>query len=410
MKKMILVTAALLAAGAAFGEWRSVGPDGGYVQAFAIDPQEPARLYAAPYEYPDTARLFRSTDAGVSWHEYARMPEQTITYLVVDPFAESLMYAGGRASVVYRSTDAGVSWSPVSLPGYGVVLNPDPLVEGRLYIAGYYSYGGSYRAALYVSTNSGLSWDVAMPHPDTVGYGYGCGTDPVDTGTVYLGANSGQLYKSTDAGATWSRANVGIEPLAATSALSVNKEDNSIVLAITSAGMFRTTDGGASWSEVGGFSYVTSGGFSPADPTVAYTMGMTDSVRVQVSTNYGATWVTPSPGCVGTKVANLVPDPQVGSSAWMSSSYGIHRSIDSGANWNPAHDGLRIGTVSCISASPQDPRRLYLEMYQIAVFRSTCGGDTWDQCGYFLSCGNVCGIGVAGALDRDVLYALEGSG
>ena len=94
----------------------------------------------------------------------------------------------------------------------------------------------------------------------------------------------------------------------------------------------------------------------------------------------------------------------------MSTSYGIHRSTDGGANWHDAHTGLTISSVSCISANPDDERRVYLELYQVAVYASDCGGDTWRQCGYFLSCGNVCGIGIAGGAYPDVLYAQEGSG
>ncbi|MBN2536899.1 hypothetical protein JXB37_01335, partial [candidate division WOR-3 bacterium] len=194
--------------------------------------------------------------------------------------------------------------------------------------------------------------------------------------------------------------------------LSVSGADNRVVLAATSYGMYRTTDAGGTWTAVGGglMSGVQGVAFSPADPANAWTVGRSDSIRVFVSTDTGRTWTSPVPGYVTNKTAYLVPDPGDGATAWVSAMTGVFRSTDLGANWHEAHAGLCIGRVPCISASPEDPRRLYLEADDNGVFRSETGGDSWARCSDFLECGNICAIGVASATDRDVLYALEGSG
>jgi photosystem II stability/assembly factor-like uncharacterized protein len=399
----------LLVAGTALAEWRSIGPDGGYVQALAIDPQDPSVAYAVSYEYPANARLFVGTGSGASWEPRGRLPQPSVSFLAKDPFEDSLLYSAVRQNF-YRSTDLGQNWVAVAIPGPGTNMACDPLVPGRVFMSGYYSYGSQYRPSLYVSTDFGQTWEVSMATTDTIGYGYGIGVDPVDTGTVYLGASYSQLYRTTDAGASWTRVSNGLPDRATTQKLSVNADDNSIVLAATSGGMYRTTDAGGNWSAAGPMSYASAVEFSGADPAIAYAVGMTDSTRVMVSTDHGATWTAPVPGYTATKVTKIAADPGDANTSWMCTSYGIHRSTDRGANWHNAHTGLTISSVSCISASPVDERRIYLELYQVAVYSSDCGGDTWEQCSYFLSCGNVCGIGIAGAFDQDVLYAQEGSG
>jgi photosystem II stability/assembly factor-like uncharacterized protein len=409
MKKKSTLFVILLVAGSVLAEWRSIGPDGGYVQALAIDPEDPSVAYAVSYEYPENARLFVGTGSGANWEPRGRLPQPSVSFLAKDPFEDSLLYSAVRQSF-YRSTDLGQNWFEVTLPGPGTDMACDPLVPGRVFMSGYYSYSGSYRPSLYVSTDFGQTWEVSMATTDTMGYAYGIGVDPVDTGTVYLGAIYTQVYKTTDAGASWTRVSTGLPDRVSIQKLSVNADDNNIVLAATSSGMYRTTDAGANWSMVGAMSYAQAAEFSSADPAIAYAVGMSDSVRVMVSTDYGVTWTAPMPGYTATKVAKIIADPGDPNTSWMCTSYGIHRSTDLGANWHNAHTGLNISSVSCISASPEDERRIYLELYQVAVYSSDCGGDTWHQCSYFLSCGNVCGIGIAARSDRDVLYAQEGSG
>jgi photosystem II stability/assembly factor-like uncharacterized protein len=399
----------LLAAGLASAAWQSIGPDGGYIMALAIDPQVPARVYAVPYEYPANCRVFVSEDRGASWSVAGTIPYQSVTAFDVDPHDSNLLYALARGTILYRSTDRGGSWTGVTLPGYAAGIAADPLTSGRLYLAGYYSYGGSYRAALYFSTNYGQTWDVSMPQPDTVGYSYAVAADPRDNGTVYLGATYSQLYRSTDAGATWTRISNGIPSTASTQGLSVNAADNRIVLAAQSTGMYRTTDAGANWTLVGAMAGVMGAAFSGADPSTAYCIGRSDSMRVWVSTDSGATWSLPTPGYTTLKSTVLKTDPVEPGAAWLNSQTGIYRSTDRGAHWQTAHAGLRIAKISCISACPGDPSRLYLEVAENGVFRTADAGASWERCNDFLSCGSICGIGITSG-SREKVYALEGSG
>jgi photosystem II stability/assembly factor-like uncharacterized protein len=391
-------------------EWVSIGPDGGHVQALAVDPARPQTLFAAIYDYPDNARLFRSDAAGNGWTLVGRIPYSSVSRLCVDPHDSTFLYASPRTNILFRSSDRGRTWTQLSVPGYASAFEPDPCVAGRLYAGGYYYSGSEYHAALYVSTDRGSSWSVSMPRPDTVFYAYACAADPTAAGRVYLGSNNGYLHVTTDAGATWQLANSGIPSTASMQRLSVNR-DGSAVLAATSAGIYRSTDDGATWSLAGGgVAAAMSAEFSPGDASRAWALGRADSMRVFVSTDAGANWEQPVPGYVTSKVANLVPDPGAGTSAYLSTQTGIYRSSDMGNNWNTAHTGLRIAKISTISTGPWGTGRAYLEVSENGVFKTSDYGRTWTRCADFLSCGNICGIGVEFGTDVDVLYALEGSG
>ncbi|MBM3315972.1 hypothetical protein FJY71_09110 [candidate division WOR-3 bacterium] len=407
MRVMVVLCLGLAVAGA---EWVSIGPDGGYVQALAVDPARPQTLFAASYDYPDSARLFRSDAAGNGWEFVGVIPYTSVSALRADPRDSMFLYAPARGDLLFRTSDRGRTWRQLTLPGYASTVEPDPHSALRLYAGGYYYYNGAYRAALYVSSDRGLTWAVSMPRPDTVFYAYACAADPTAAGRVYLGSNSGYLHVTTDAGMTWQPANAGIPSNASLQGLSVNR-DGSAVLAATSAGIYRSTDDGTSWSlSGGGVASAMSAEFSPGDASRAWALGRADSMRVFASTDGGANWERPVPGYVTSKVAGLVPDPGAGTSAYLSTQTGIYRSTNMGADWQAAHTGLRIAKISTITAGPWWTGRAYLEVSENGVFKTTDRGTNWVRCADFLSCGNICGIGVDFGTDVDVLYALEGSG
>src|SRR6266852_3429489 len=105
---------------AGINEWTSVGPEGGFFQALAVDPQNPGTVYAAA-----PSNLYRSTDGAVSWAKtgftgYANN-------LVVDPLNSGTLYAA-TPNGVSKSTDAGATWNDASsgLPGAPMRLLIDP--------------------------------------------------------------------------------------------------------------------------------------------------------------------------------------------------------------------------------------------------------------------------------------------
>src|SRR2546425_1282438 len=110
--------------------WVSNGPEGGRIEALAVDPTSPNTVYAGT-----GGGVFKSTDGGGSWTDTG-LPASVFA-LAIDPTSPSTLYAAGVGGL-FKSTDGAGSWSPVStLPDLGLILALaiDPASPGTVYAA-----------------------------------------------------------------------------------------------------------------------------------------------------------------------------------------------------------------------------------------------------------------------------------
>lgn len=199
---------------------------------------------------------------------------------------------------------------------------------------------------LWRSTDAGVSWsllntdllasigvtDVAIDHtdPNTIYIATGDG----DAGDTYsLG-----VLKSNDGGLTWNT--TGLDWVV-TSTRRINRiimhpTNNNLLIAATSNGVFKTTDGGATWTQTlaGNYKDIQ---WKPNTPTTVYLTG--NNTEFYRSTNMGDSWVQITSGVPNSGVSRMAiavsPANQdivyilAGSSA-NQGFYGFYRSTDSG--------------------------------------------------------------------------------
>ncbi|MGH2618446.1 MAG: WD40/YVTN/BNR-like repeat-containing protein [Thermomicrobiales bacterium] len=78
-----------------------------------IDPQQPARVYAA-----DDTSLYRSDDAGQTWQPGAQgLPAGGVAALALDPRQPQGLYAAMADGSLYGSEDGGTTWRLLADPG-----------------------------------------------------------------------------------------------------------------------------------------------------------------------------------------------------------------------------------------------------------------------------------------------------
>jgi photosystem II stability/assembly factor-like uncharacterized protein len=204
------------------------------IETIALDPRQPAHVFALGNlhltfgcEISKICRLFRSLDAGESWQCAGADPTFSApSILAVDPFTSAL-YAQDRGGRLMRSLDKGVTWTSLELvTGFWVGFAASPLVEGTLWVG---LEGGVAR-----SRDGGVSWHLYTAGLPAGGVG-ALALDPTSAMTLYAVTGSG-VFKSIDAGETWSPAGLWPPGVLGLGGLLVDPDDPTIVYAGTAGG------------------------------------------------------------------------------------------------------------------------------------------------------------------------------
>ncbi len=208
--------------------WTHLGlRDGQQLPRIAIDPTNPERLLVAvlghPYG-PNTERgIYRSVNGGQSFERVLYKDENTGgADVVMSPNDPNTVYAvlwqarqgpwengawSGPNSGLFKSTDGGTTWTqlagglPTTADGLGRIgIGISPSNPRRIYVT---TTAGA-RSGLYRSDDAGATWTRTTTDSRIFGRGddfAAVTVDPRDPNTVY--SMNVVTWKSTDAGVTW---------------------------------------------------------------------------------------------------------------------------------------------------------------------------------------------------------------
>jgi hypothetical protein len=166
--------------------------------------------------------MYTSADAGATW---THTLDSLFWDLQQDPVSNNIMYAtsgwlagsGKGFAAIYKSIDFGATWSmlPTGIPGTGVVqrirVAVAPTDNNYIYAEAVDAGEGSY--GIYKSTNAGVSWTYIDPGinmlegnmgggPGGQGtYDLGFCVNPIDKNALYVGGVN--MYASADGGNTF---------------------------------------------------------------------------------------------------------------------------------------------------------------------------------------------------------------
>jgi len=176
------------------------------VSRIAIAPTRPESIYAITHDPWGRTAIYKSTDAGQTWHRTGRPGSRlplsccgdSMDTLASDPGNPQTVYAG-VGQTVFVTTDGGAAWKPMAngLPGKAVTsLAADPRQPGTLYASADFYNGDNPAGGIWKTTDGGQTWR-------EIWSGFGVDKVAVDRSTIYA-AGSGRLLRSTDGGHTWS--------------------------------------------------------------------------------------------------------------------------------------------------------------------------------------------------------------
>ncbi|MGH9418063.1 MAG: WD40/YVTN/BNR-like repeat-containing protein [Terriglobales bacterium] len=305
---------------------------------------------------------------------------------------------------------AGVQWRNIG-PWHGGRIAS---VAGVIQQPGVY-YAGLPQGGIWKTTSAGVTW---FPIFDQVRSVEGIGalavapSDPnivyAGTGDATAGGNGDGIWKSTDAGKTWSH--IGLEDTVKIDKIFVDPQDANLVLASTlgdeahhGGGIYRSTDGGQTWSNVlnpagYGGTRDLEGAYDVPKVMFAATMGQgaarfgpptpgakTLPAEVFKSTDEGLTWtqLTGVPVMNDRIVISVAQNTNAQRLYILGGRYqggsGLIRSDDGGASWrHMAASDTRIvgsGYTAGVFTDTKNPDVVYTN--STAVYRSSDGGNSF---------------------------------
>ncbi len=213
-------------------------------------------------------------------------------------------------------------------------------------------WAGAASGGLWKTTNGGSSWTTNTDGLSSIGIS-DIAIDPdIPYTTMYIATgdrDAGDTYsvgvlKSTDGGDSWNSTglNWNTKQYHTIGRLRINPDNTNIILAATNTGIYRTTDAGSNWtqSKSGNFKDME---FKPGDPNVVYCSGTT----VYKSTDNGVSWVPANSGLPSSGVNRVAiavtPDNSANIYAVASKSadnglMGVYLSTDEGSSWTEIKD------------------------------------------------------------------------
>jgi photosystem II stability/assembly factor-like uncharacterized protein len=253
--------------------------DGQQIPALVVDPRDPNKVFAAvlghPYGPNQERGIFRSTDGGNTWQKILYKDENTGgSDIEIDLSNPDVLYASlwearegpwednnqfqGTGGGLFKSTDAGNTWHPLTngLPKNITQINVAiaPSQPSRLYTSvattEHGEYGSGAGLGVYRSDDAGETWHVATSDPrPAMRIGGGdlpvIRVDPKNPDVVY--SVSIVTLRSTDGGKTWMsiRGAPGGDDY---QNLWINPNDPNIILVVSDQGAIVTVNGGQTWS------------------------------------------------------------------------------------------------------------------------------------------------------------------
>lgn len=217
--------------------------------------------------------VYKSTDGGTSFTNMGLKDSRQIGDIIIDPRNSDVVYVAAEGSVwgpggdrgLYKTSDGGKSWIKIlnisENTGVNNVVfdprNPDVLYatseQRRRHV--FTKIGGGPETAVYKSTDAGTTWSKIMKGlPSADLGGMGIAISPVNPDVIYLIAEAadkaGGFFRSTNRGASWQKMSDHTAQGQYYNEIYCDPVDVDRVYSMETVSQF-TEDGGKTWKAMG---------------------------------------------------------------------------------------------------------------------------------------------------------------
>ncbi len=479
-------------ASSASGNWLALTDLPRSINAFTVDPDDASVIYAATGNYAGSGGgIYKSGDQGITWTRLeTNLPNVSIKGLAIVgsgrdklllattdqatftsgdgvtwtqvnkpagssgfghyQFAVSQdrksLYAVVESQGLARTQDGGQSWTPLNdglpatdqgMPYLGALAidSTNPLVM----YAGMSAFVGAGQG-VYKSVDGGETW--AASNKGMLDYAISAlAVDPANPQVVYAGSSSGDLFKSTDGGGTWTNLKDRLvlrqygEPRVIHT-IQIDPSGGTIYLIGDNSGVLFSTNGGDKWSLLGNPpgleqpTYVATTVVFGAKPVILVSIDRQDTLgwrysdvpvvraTAPASTAPEATSIPIKISGTWSSIADLprevdvfAVNPKDPRQVFAGTPNGLFKSADGGATWQASSSGLQGLAVTGLVFSAGDAPTIYaVASNNYEIFASTDQGQTWTSKGKTGVLGGFGASLVASPSDPQVIYFVSGEG
>jgi len=318
-----------------------------------------------------------------------------VTGIGPHPTDANTVYISTAGGGVWKTTDGGVNWAPMSdelsvLTGGSITV--DPTNPQTVYFGTGDLKTGTTGDGLFRSTDAGVTWTRIATTADVGTRINAIVVDPTNSQIIHLAGNAG-YKRSTDGGTSWTT------PVSATCWHVVINHSNpqEVYVARAGTGVYKSTNGGATCSLLTGGGLPASGfsrmelAIARSNPQVLYVALLNGSnlAGLYRTANGGTTWTlkpnTPnfcSPQCWFDAYVGVLPTNEntvfCGGVDWDYADAGIIRSLNGGDTWTEvAQSTPQVHPDHhCIAFGPTG---IIWEGNDGGIYKSTNGGTSWQN-------------------------------
>ncbi len=315
-------------------QWTLPNNTTGYVHA---DIHELAMFGNRLYSGSDGG-VFKSENLGEDWTDLTAGLSITQFYDVGGSQTDPNIFIGGaqdNGTMVYSGTS---TWAQ-RIGGDGITCIINPVNPNIM-------YGCTQTGGIQKSVNGGASFSSIITTATFAGESSVFATmytlDPNDPNTIYVGYKS--IYKSTDAGITWTSLGNPNNSTNATNFIAVAPTNTNVIYVVKGGNqLYKTINGGTTWTFLGG------NGLPSNYPFADLAVDPFDANRV---------WVAMSNYVAGAK---------------------LYRSDNGGSNWTNISGNLPNLPINTIAVQPNSNNILYVGM-DVGIYSKDATQTDWTDC------------------------------
>ena len=236
----------------------------GRINVIVPDPQNDAIVYAGT----PAGGIWKSTDTGLSWETMSdNLPQIGVSGIAIDPTNSNIIYittgdddaADTPSAGVFKSIDAGMTWQETGLNPNTIPTSLPVFLMNDIYISATNTnvLWAASSHGLYKSTDAGATWNVTLVG-DVKDVKIKPGDDTVIYAVTQIGSSESEFFKSVDGGETFTQKSTGLPESSGRFVIDVTPANASYVYLLSAKsrsnayafeGVYKSTDFGETFTK-----------------------------------------------------------------------------------------------------------------------------------------------------------------